>query len=60
MAVGGRPEIPGYPRDQMGQILQSPELAGTVGSIAYIGVPEGVGVALYRLGTRDKAKSLIY
>jgi hypothetical protein len=59
MVVGGRPEVPGYLRDQIGQILQSPELAESVGMMAYRGAPEKDGVALYRSRTRDKAKSLI-
>jgi hypothetical protein len=57
MTVGGRLEVPGNLRDQMVQILQSPELAKSVGTMAYMGAPEEDGAALYILGTRDKAKS---
>jgi hypothetical protein len=57
MTVGGRPEVPGYPSDQMGQILRCLEPAGSAGTMAYRGAPEEDGAALYRSGTRDKAKS---
>jgi hypothetical protein len=59
MAVGGRPEVPGYPRDQTGHILQSPKLARSVGTVAYRGAPEEDGAELYRSRTRDKAKFLV-
>jgi hypothetical protein len=59
MTVGGRLEVPGYPRDQTGYILRSPKAARLVGTVAYMGAPEEDGAALYRLGTRDKAKSLV-
>jgi hypothetical protein len=60
MAVGGRPGVSGYPRDQTGQILQSPESTRLVGTMTYRGVPKEVGIALYRSGTQDKAKSLVF
>jgi protein tyrosine/serine phosphatase len=55
MVVGGRPEVPGYLRDQTGHILRSLESAESVGTTAYRGVLEEVGVALYRSGTWVKA-----
>jgi hypothetical protein len=57
MAAGGRPEVPGYPRDQTGQILGSLELAGLVGTMVYRGASEEDGATLYRSGTLDKVKS---
>jgi hypothetical protein len=56
MTVGGRLEVPGYPIDQTGQILQSPKLVGSAGTIVYKGAWEEDGAALYWLGTRDKAQ----
>jgi hypothetical protein len=47
----------GYLRDQTGQILQSLELAGSVGTTVYRGALEEDGASLYRFGTRDKATS---
>jgi hypothetical protein len=41
----------------MGQIIRSPKLARSVGTTAYRGALKEDGVALYRSGTRDKAKS---
>jgi hypothetical protein len=35
-------------------------MAGSVGTMVYRGAPEKDGVSLYRLGTQDKAKSLVY
>jgi hypothetical protein len=60
MAVRGRPEVPGYPKDQMGQILRSPEPTGSVGTMVYRVAPEKDGATLYKLGTWDKAKSPVY
>jgi hypothetical protein len=59
MALGGRPEVPGYPRDQMGQILRSSKPAGSVGTMVYRGALEEDGAALYKSRTQDKAKSLV-
>jgi hypothetical protein len=56
MAVGGRLEVPGYLRDQIGQILQSLEPARSVGTTTYKGAPEEDGATLYRSRTRDEAK----
>jgi hypothetical protein len=60
MTVGGRLEVPGYPRDQTGQILQSLEPSGLVGTMVYRGALEEDGAALYISGTRDKAKSPVW
>jgi hypothetical protein len=43
----------------MGQILRSSELARSVGTTVYRGVPEEDGVALYRSETQDKEKSSV-
>jgi hypothetical protein len=59
MAIRGRPEILGYSKDQTGQILLSPEPAGSAGTMAYRGAPGEYGAALYRLGTQDRVKSLV-
>jgi hypothetical protein len=56
MIVGGRLEVPGYPREQMGLILQSPEPAGSAGTMVYRGVPEEVGATLYGSGARGKVE----
>jgi hypothetical protein len=58
MTVGGTPEVPGYPRDQIGQILRSPKPAKSAGTMAYRGASEEDGIALYKSGFQDKAKSL--
>jgi hypothetical protein len=60
MTVGGRLEVPDYPRDQMGQILQSLEPSGSVGTMVYRGALEEDGASLYISGTRDKAKSPVW
>jgi hypothetical protein len=59
MAVGGRSEVLGCPSDQTGEILQSPEPAGLVGTTVYRGTPEEAGAILYKSKTWDKAKSLV-
>jgi hypothetical protein len=51
MAVGRRLEVSGNLRDQTGQILRSPEPAGSAGTMAYRGVLEEVGTSLYGSGT---------
>jgi hypothetical protein len=60
MVVGGKPEVPGYPRDQIGQILRSPEPAKSGGTTVYRGGPEMVGASLCGSETQDKAKSVVY
>jgi hypothetical protein len=59
MADGGRPEVPGYLRYQLGQILQTSKPAGSAGTTMYMGAPEEDGIALYKSGTRDKEKALV-
>jgi hypothetical protein len=59
MTVGVRPEVPGYLRYQIGQILQSSESARLAGTIVYRGAPEKDSAALYKSETQDKAKSPI-
>jgi hypothetical protein len=44
--VGRRLEVPGYPRDQTEEILQSPEPARSAGTTAYRGALEEDGAAL--------------
>jgi hypothetical protein len=60
MAVGGRPDVPSYPRDQIGQILQSSEPAKLAEAMVYREALEKDGTSLYRSGTYDKAKFLVY
>jgi hypothetical protein len=52
--------VPGDPRDQRGQVLQSLKLAGSLGTTAYRGASKKDGVALYRSGTQDNTKSPNY
>jgi hypothetical protein len=51
MTVGGRLEVPGYSRDQIGQILRSLELAGSARTMAYREAPEEDSAAIYRSGS---------
>jgi hypothetical protein len=44
----------------MGQMLQSIEPVRSAGPTSYRGAPEKDGATLYRSGTWDKAKSLVY
>jgi hypothetical protein len=60
VAIGGRPEVPGRPRDQMGQILCGPKQIRSVGNAAWWRAPEKDGATLYISGTWDKAKSPVY
>jgi hypothetical protein len=60
MAVGGRLEVPGYPGDQMRQVIRSPEPIGSAGTMAYGGALEKDGAVVNKSGTQDKPKSLVY